>query len=240
MTRSRFVFGVGFVALGVVLLLGQLEVLDAGDVIGTWWPSIIVLAGVAQVATRPRNLVGASILVALGGVLLLARLEVVDAVGLVWPALLIAFGVWLVARRPGAQAGSTALEGEVVAVFNDRDVRAAPGPLTDHSLTTVFGDLDLDLRDTTIEREATLQVTTVFGDVDLEVPDTWRVTVSGPELFGDVRVVGGRDLPADAPRLHLRTTTVFGDLEVRPRAVLGAPTQEVRQPGPHEPATGGV
>jgi hypothetical protein len=58
------------------------------------------------------------------------------------------------------------------------------------------------------------RVTTALGDLDLDVPDGWRVTVSGPELFGDVNVRAAHDPPADAPVLQLRVVTVFGDIDI--------------------------
>lgn len=48
--------GAVLVALGVVFLLGQLNVVDAGRVIGACWPAITVAAGVLQLVVAPGRL----------------------------------------------------------------------------------------------------------------------------------------------------------------------------------------
>lgn len=223
MSRSSLTFGTLFLTLGVVLLLDRASLVDAGEVLSTWWPSIVVLAGLTQVLTRPRNLVGGATLGLIGGVLLLWTHGLTNLVGLLWPILLIGLGLWLLTRqaRPssdGARATRVIAPGdEVVVVFSDRDIRAPAAPFGGQAVTTVFGDLDLDLLDAQIEGRVTMPVTAVFGDVDLVVPAEWRVTVSGPELLGDVSV-SRRDEPApDAPELHIKVVCIFGDLKVRAR-----------------------
>jgi hypothetical protein len=223
MARSSFTFGLVFIALGVLLLLDRAGQVDTWQLVAEWWPVVVILAGAAQVLTRPRNLVGGVIIGTIGGVLLLWTLGYTDVVALMWPLLLIGLGLWLLTRR-GARwrKGSGAVHfvdaEEIVLVFGDRNVRVPAGPYGGQEITTVFGDLGLDLSDTRIEGRVTVPVTTIFGDVEIVVPPDWRVTVSGPELFGDVTATSPTDLPDSAPELHLQVVCIFGDIEVRSRA----------------------
>jgi hypothetical protein len=221
MTRSSFTFGTIFIVIGVLLLLDRAGAVDAWDLIGEWWPLALVVGGAAQAVTRPRNLVGGAILVAIGGVLLLWTLDRANVMTVLWPALLIGLGLWLLTRRPSAGGHVPGVEHvwqsdeEIVLVFSDRSIRAAARPYRGQAITTVFGDLDLDLRDVTIEGRVTMPVTTIFGDVELVVPDGWRVSVSGPEILGDVDADLPAHLPASAPELHLQVVCIFGDIVVR-------------------------
>jgi predicted membrane protein len=217
MTRSQFVFGTMFVVLGTLLLLDQAEVVAAGPIIGDWWPTVVIAAGLAQLVTRPRNLASGALVGLIGVALLLWTLGIVDSLALLWPTVLIGIGLWLLVQRSGPSHHSVSIDGEVVTIFDDRSVRAADGPLDGRSITTVFGDIDLDLRATTIEGRVTLPVTTIFGDVDLDIPPHWRVTVSGPEIFGDVTVQRTSEPPPGAPELRLQVVTIFGDVTVRAR-----------------------
>jgi hypothetical protein len=222
MTRARFVWGSSFVALGVLLVLDQAGTLTAWAVIGRWWPLVLVLAGVAHLVLRPRNAAGGLTLGALGAVLLLWTLGAVHTLSLLAPVLLIGLGLWLLTRRPTLWDGTTIEEGgDLFVVFSDRSIRVPAGPLEARTVTTVFGDVDLDLRDATIADEARLALTTVFGDVDLEVPPDWQVVVSGPVVLGDVRVPE-HYLPEGAPVLRLQLVTVFGDVQVRVRPAAHA------------------
>ncbi|HEY7583123.1 MAG TPA: DUF5668 domain-containing protein, partial [Acidimicrobiia bacterium] len=45
MNRARLLFGTGVIALGTLLFLDYAEVLDAGEVIASWWPVVLIAAG---------------------------------------------------------------------------------------------------------------------------------------------------------------------------------------------------
>ncbi len=220
MSRSSFVMGVSFVTLGTVLLLDRADLVDAWVWLRGWWPLVVVLAGVAQVVTRPRNLAGAGFLVGVGGVLLLWTQGVVDLVGVLLPLALIGIGAWVLARqpRPGSPTVLSHTGKEIVTVFGDQAIRVPSGPYGGQAVTTVFGDVEIDLTAATLEGRVTMPVTTVFGDAELVVPNGWRVTVSGPEILGDVKVTGVADLPDTAPELHLKVLVVLGDLSIRASA----------------------
>ena len=228
MTRSQLVFGVLLIAVGVLLLFDRAGAVDAWTLFEVGWPAIVILAGAAQVITRPRNLLGGAILAGLGVVLFAWTLGYVTSLAVLWPLLLIALGVWLMAAqwpsvfRVEGLAGLEDSDTDIVAVFDDRVVQRS-GPFAGGSVTAVFGDARLDLRDASLDPAgARLQVTTVFGDLDLEVPEGWRVTVSGPELFGDVNLRAAHDPPDDAPVLQLRVVTIFGDIDIHPIPVTTA------------------
>jgi hypothetical protein len=216
MTRSQLVFGLLFVVLGVLLLADQAGLLSTWQIAADWWPTVIVVAGLAQLVTWPRNVVGAVLLFLVGGMLLLWTLDVVETVALVWPVLLIGLGLWLLAGRTGRRPDRLAGSFDLSAVFDDRSARVEAGPFEGGSVTAVFGDARLDLTSTHLEDEgATLHATTIFGDITLDVPEGWQVRASGPELLGDVKLDGLAEPPADAPVLQLRVLTVFGDITVR-------------------------
>lgn len=226
MNRSRLVFGPVFIAVGILLLADQADLVDAWSIVATWWPTVLVLSGLMQLWTRPRNAFGGATMLIVGGALLLFTLGAVDTLALLWPLLLIALGAWLVIGR--LTTASTGRDGgeatDLVAVFDDRDVRLAPGPCGGGSITTVFGDIRLDLSATTAPAgSVTFQVTTLFGDLEVMTPPGWEVEVSGPEVFGDVHVPEPTRRPPDdrvptdrPPVLRLRTMLLAGDVTVRP------------------------
>jgi hypothetical protein len=240
-TRPPILAGLTFVVLGSVLLLDELGHLDATGLLSTWWPLLVVAAGVVQLALPPRS-VGSGLLLVVGGsVLLLWRLDVVDDLGLLWPALLLTAGLWLLLGR-GARGGTRAepatwtpdgavwsvgtrpdrveVVGDrvhVVTVFADRTLRAEPGALRGGTVVTVFGDVDLDLRDVTVDGTASLDGVTIFGDVDVTVPASLPVRSAGATVFGTVRVEPPTSPSPDPPRAELRLdlVTIFGDVQVR-------------------------
>jgi hypothetical protein len=215
MTRSQLVVGTALIVLGGLLFADQAELVDAWGLVLAWWPLLLVASGLAQLVTRPRNVVGGLVMTAIGGLLLLWTVGPVASIALLWPALLIGVGAWLLLGRIGTGQHGAGPAMDVSALFADRQLTALAGPFPGGSLTTLVGDLGVDLRRTTLSDTVTLQVTTILGDVDLEVPPTWKVEASGPELLGDVVVrpeVGRHPHPDGV--LRLRVLTLLGDVTV--------------------------
>lgn len=225
MTRSQLVFGLLFIAVGILLLADQAGRATAWAVIAAWWPTVVIASGVAQLTTRPRNTVGGLLLLLIGGALLAWTLGGLGTIRLVWPVLLIGLGLWLLAGRTTRHGDDVDGRIELTAIVDDRTVALPAGRFAGGSLATVFGDLALDLLAATLDDDgATLQTTTLFGDLRLDIPDGWQLRVSGPELFGDVTSDRVTEPPADGPVLRLRVLTVFGDVAVRSRP--GRPGQD--------------
>jgi Domain of unknown function (DUF5668) len=68
--------GATLIAVGVLFLLDRADVLDAGKVIGDWWPAVIVGFGLVTLAERPVSLLGPVLLVTVGVLLLLVTNDV--------------------------------------------------------------------------------------------------------------------------------------------------------------------
>jgi hypothetical protein len=102
----------------------------------------------------------------------------------------------------------------VSSVFGD--VRLA-GPTAPQRASTVFGDVQVDLRGLRTDAETVeLYLSTVFGDVDVIVAEGVDAELHGRTLFGHRRT-DLAPLPrlAGTPRIVVRARTVFGDLRLR-------------------------
>jgi cell wall-active antibiotic response 4TMS protein YvqF len=97
------IVGLVLVALGALFLLEQTGSIDAGHVIGDWWPIVIVVIGLAQLAEHPRAPVGPLIVVAFGGILLLSQRDLVSSEvwSYAWPIFLVVAGILILLRLPG-------------------------------------------------------------------------------------------------------------------------------------------
>jgi hypothetical protein len=80
---------------------------------------------------------------------------------------------------------------------------------------SLFADIDLDLREATIDGdETTIAVAVVFGNVDIYVPEGVDVDVAGLTIFGQRREWGKDVVDADAPTVHVRILGCFGTVDV--------------------------
>jgi hypothetical protein len=80
---------------------------------------------------------------------------------------------------------------------------------------SVSGDLDLDLRDATMEEgRVAVTVLAAFGNVDIYVPEGVNVDVAGLAVLGHRRDWGRDGGPPDTPIIHVRVFGLAGTVDV--------------------------
>lgn len=80
---------------------------------------------------------------------------------------------------------------------------------------SAFGDLDLDLREATIDGpETAVTALVAFGNADFYLPEGVSVDVSGMTIFGHRREWGRDTSRPDAPVVRVRVLGCFGTLDV--------------------------
>jgi Domain of unknown function (DUF1707)/Cell wall-active antibiotics response 4TMS YvqF len=80
---------------------------------------------------------------------------------------------------------------------------------------TVFGDLDLDLRDAVMDQPcAAVTLLLACGNVDVYVPEHVNVEVSGITIFGHLRDRGRDVAGADAPTIRVRAAGCCATVDV--------------------------
>jgi hypothetical protein len=80
---------------------------------------------------------------------------------------------------------------------------------------TAFADVDLDLREATIDQPRTTMAVFAFcGNIDVYVPEGVNVDVSGVALFGHRRDWGNDVTAPDAPTISVRVTGLFGTIDI--------------------------
>jgi len=216
MNWGRLFFGLLIVAVGTVLLLDNARVLDAGEIFGTWWPAVLVLAGILTFAANPRHWPVALIITAVGVAFLLSNLDVVDISSIIIPAAIILVGLLVLFGRG---LGARTEAGDRVNsfnVFSGSEIASHSKQFQGGSISAVFGGAEVDLRDTVPAPGAELDVFAAFGGVEVTVPKGWNVVARGLPLFGGIENATAKEpIPADAPTLAVNATVLFGGLEIK-------------------------
>jgi hypothetical protein len=220
---TRTLFGLLLIAVGAVILLDQTGAIDADTSIGEWWPVVIIVLGLGQLAEQRRVSIGPLIVTGVGVLLLLVELDVLPGSfwDYFWPTTLIAFGVWLVLRRNAPQlfGGPEGNAGEFVsasAFFSGNEVVSTSAAFRGASLTAAFGATSLDLREATLDpRGATVSMVAVFGGCELIVPRGWHIDVHGLPIFGGVDNKANAPTLPSAPLLRVDATVLFGGIEIK-------------------------
>lgn len=224
--RGRILLGLLFVLIGLAWLLDVYGYTVFPGGLSVWWPSILVVVGLAKLAASPRWWGGPVGLIVAGGVLQAWRLgylpglswKVVAPIAIILAGLLILFAprrwgderAWEERWRRDTEPHR--IEREDTVVFASGDRRAPAEEYKGGELTAVFGHLNADLREAKLPAEgAHLKATSVFGGVDIRVPAGWRVEVKGTPVFGKVQ---NRTTPGPGPTLQVEAVSVFGDVDV--------------------------
>ncbi len=228
--RGRLIVGLVLIALGVLLGLERSELL--GD-FNVWslWPLVIVAFGVSMLLSDRSSPVGGLIVIGIGIVLLAQSLDLFgfDVWGVFGALLLIGVGLWVFLRRDrpipevirSTDYAGVEASGEdwvsLTTVFGDRDIDSAATAFRGGTMTVVFGDLELDLsRAQLAPGGAAIDVTSLFGDADIVVPAGWEVRVQRTEILGDVKDRTAAPAAASGlPVLTVRATAILGDVEVK-------------------------
>ncbi len=216
----RVFLGAGLVVIGGGFLLDQMGVVDFGPILATWWPLILILIGVIQLATRSVPALAGIFVVVLGVLFQVDRLEILEInIGqLIWPLILISAGAFMLlnrTRRSPTTHSDDRLDSFVM--FGGMDRRVNSQAFEGGSATALFGGTEVDLRDAKLAPGgAELDLATAFGGIELMVPENWKVHVSGMPIFGgwSNKARLREDASAELPILHVRCFVAFGGIEV--------------------------
>lgn len=223
----RVFIGLGFLAVGVLLLLDNLTNWEIPW--GGWWPVILIAIGVWNLVGN-RAWCGGLIITGLGVFFLLDTQDIWDyTIGDIWrfwPVILILIGAKMLLRRrrrpspkaPKQHVEDKSVPGElnIISVFGSNQRRVTDQGLGGGQVVSVFGSTEINLLDASLAAgEATLEVTAVFGGAKIRVPDSWKVDMKVAPLLGSAE--DKRESSPTVPvagRLVVTGTCVFGGIEV--------------------------
>lgn len=215
---GEIIFGLAIVAVGAGFMLDALQVADFSQLVGTWWPLAIVLVGVVSFISNPRMFVWPAVIIAIGCLLQVRELGLIvfNVWSLIWPAIIIVFGFSMLFGRhnkAGAPTDDNAVD--IFAAFSGNNVRSTASNFTGGKVSSMFGGVELDLRDAHIKESATLDIFTAFGGIEMRVPEGWVVKVTGLPLFGGWEDKTTAPKNKQAPTLHIKGTCLFGGVEIK-------------------------
>ncbi len=218
---NQAIAGLIVVAIGVLLLIGTLDVVDLGTV-ARWIPSLFILLGLWRlVASGFTNVLGPFIIIAVAALVQLAVLGV--DIGQWWPILLIILGLgmllgWQRVRGVERQSASTNSV-NAVGIFGGPTLRVSSQGFKGGQVTAFMGGVNLDLREARVpDRPAVIDATVIFGGADIKVPPQWNVKLDALTLFGGSE--DERRQPAGVsgdgtPDLVITGLVLFGGISIK-------------------------
>jgi len=224
--RPRFtpqlLVGLIVIAVGILMTLDNLQVVDAERYL-RFWPGALIVLGVVKI-WHSRDGMGGSfggfLFVVIGAWLLLEQTTLVRvSFWDMWPALLVAFGVFLVWQglsvpRRRAAAASKDLVSAMAVLGGVAQGNNSPA-FRGGELTAVMGGCELDLRHAAIEGEAVIEVFALWGGIEIRVPEDWTVVSRITPILGGVDDKTRPPQTASRHHLVLRGFVVMAGVEVK-------------------------
>lgn len=223
---SQVILGAFVIGMGLLFLLDNMNLFDYHRVI-SFWPAVFILMGVVKLldTTSPKGTISGVVLIGVGVVMILNRLGFLNVDwGSAWPLILIGFGVLVIAR---ALAGRREVEGagmladpdsdsivDITAILAGFDRRVSTPHFRGGEVTALLGGCMLDLRSSSIDGEAVINVFVGMGGLTLKVPVDWTVILHGTPILG------GFDEKTSTPpnnnkRLIVKGYAILGGVEIR-------------------------
>ncbi len=223
--NKRNLFGIFVVLIGVLFLLDTLGYSDFGDIIGTYWPMVLIIFGVINLFDKSSAKIYGMIALILGIAFQLTNLnyfEDINIWNLIWPIILILIGVWLlVPKKKYSDRVSSTNTLNNFALFSSAKVLNQSHDFAGGDLVAIFGGIDADLRNANISstKPAIIDAMVAFGGVDIIVPVDWKVQVKGIPLFGgwSNKTQKNNISSDDPPVLIVKGLVMFGGLEIKHR-----------------------
>ena len=218
----QLVVGLIVIAVGVLMTLDNLQIIDASQYL-RFWPAALIVLGLVKVwhSSEGRGGGFGGLLFIIIGVGLLLEQTTLVRISFwdMWPALLVAFGVFLVwkgASSPGrrtAYASNDLVSAMAVlgAVSRGNNSAAFRGG----ELTAVMGGCELDLRHAAIDGEAVIDVFALWGGIEIKVPQDWTVASHVTPILGGVDDQTRPPQNASRHRLVLRGFIVMAGVEIK-------------------------
>jgi predicted membrane protein len=224
---TQMIIGLFVIGIGMLFLLDNLGWLDL-DLRIHIFPTILIAAGilkVLQTRTQSGVVVGGG-LIAVGALLMLKEMGylAIDWRNL-WPVFMIAAGVAVVIKSninrnaPAANAPSLDKDADdtvinATAIMGGFKRRITTQDFKGGEITAIMGGCELDLRQSSINGDAVLNVYALFGGITVKVPIDWTVMLEGTPIMGGFEE---KTVPPAAvgKRLIVRGYVIMGGLEVR-------------------------
>jgi predicted membrane protein len=217
--NGRLFFGIVLLALGVLLLLDNFDILESGPVL-RWWPVVLIAFGLMRMVQPGGGKIFGILLVIVGAALLLNNLDITSIrFWDLWPLFLVLLGVSMLWRRslvsapPGASSPDNTLYGS--AFMGGFERSSASQAFEGGRLSATMGGCEVDLRNAKMKgEEVVIDVFVFWGGIELKVPREWNVQLDVSPFMGGAEDETVHPSVAGAPRLRIRGEIIMGGLTV--------------------------
>lgn len=218
---TNIIVGLIFLSLGIILFGNNLKLWNIDLFFKGWWTLLIIVPSVISLF-RGGNKISSLVSITIGVLLLLACQNIITW-SLIWklmlPIIFVSIGLSFIFEHNKKDNSNISLkkkenDNNYIAVFSGRDITFDNKKFDGASCVSVFGGIDLDLRDAKIKEDIVIECVSVFGGIDIKTPKNVSIKSNGVPILGGVedKTIGRGDT---SPTIYIEYVCVFGGVEIK-------------------------
>lgn len=223
----RRIFASLLIAVGILIILSNLNIISVEILMKYLWPSLLILIGLYNLVRDRRIQIFSIILIGIGTIYLLNELDIIvitfrQIMMYFWPALLILLGFNILFSRPrkirpiepSSKPRHTSNQREYNAFLNSVNEQVNNSSFEYSSVNSVMASAEIDFSTIEFKNDsASIEINSVLSSVLVKLPNGVRINLSGSPILGDITDKSMGD-PNSSKTLNVNFTCILGNIEI--------------------------
>lgn len=221
---SNILWGLVFIAVGVIFGLNALNITDINIFFDGWWTLFIIVPcfiGLFKDEDKSSNLIG----LVIGICLLLGCIDIIEFT-LIWklmvPAILVMIGLSFIFKdtlnskiKKEIKKLNKTEQKEYCSCFSGQTIDFNNEEFKGCTISAIFGGVKCDLKNAIIKNDVVINATSIFGGITIYVPENVNVKISATSIFGGVSDERKNKTKNNEYTIYINTTSMFGGIEIK-------------------------
>lgn len=215
MNKKNLFWGIVLIVVGILFLGRNMNWWNFSIFFEGWWTLFLIVPSIISLVRKES--MGTSFLILVLGVLMLLASQNVIEWSTIWkvflPIIIMVVGLSIIfGNRKVKTKMVNGNAKEYVAIFSGVD-EVINKIENDFKMTAVFGGIELDMRDVTLDSDLVIDCFTLFGGIDIRLPKDVKVEVNGLPIFGGVENKYRNNHDAKVT-VYINHTTICGGVDL--------------------------
>lgn len=214
---GEIIWGIGFIAFGLILLGKFLGFYDFNVFFDGWWTLFIIVPSLIDLFTE--NHKSTSITFLILGILLFVASRDYLSYGTIFKifvcVIFIISGCSMIFK---SHKKPKIIQGKDIpiytGIFGGMEEKYESNKFTGCKIISIFGGSSIDLRDAKVEKDCVIEAISIFGGSDVIVPEDVNVVISGVALFGGCENKK-RNKKENKVTIYVEQVSIFGSLDIK-------------------------
>lgn len=225
MKKENVLWGLGFIIVGILVLVNALGIIEINVFFKGWWTLFIIVPCFVNIFKD--NDKTASIIGTVFGILLLLAVRDVINFDLLWkillPLVLIIIGLSLIFKNKVSDKVKDEIKklnknskDEYTATFSGQDLNFDDEEFKGCELNAIFGGIKCDIKNAKLKDDVVINASSIFGGITLYVPKDVNVKVVSNSIFGGVSGNYNKNKnDKKGKTIYVNATCLFGGVEIK-------------------------